>query len=145
MTHVDPATLLFTDLSDDEASHLTYLAHCLLFSSGPTQEEPLIEAWMKAGGFDDSRRLLVLTTVFPARALYSVLCAEHRQASLEACQQKALDHTSRDLGTLFKKGDVNIHNVGPAHVIVDFLPLGGGTSVRGTGATLNSALANLPR
>lgn len=127
MAHVDPATLLFTDLSDEDAAHLTDLAYRLLFSSGLTQEEPLVEVWMKAGGFDNRQRLLMLATVFPARALYSVL-----------------RRTGRDLDALFKQGDVNIHNVGPDHVIIDFLPTGG-SKMQGSGPTLHAALESLPR
>lgn len=127
MARVNTSTLMFEDLTDDEADSLTRLAESIMFGPGLTQTEPLFETWMETSNFDARQRLLVMATVFPARALLSVL----RRAKIR-----------ETLGPLFEQGDVVIHNVGPDFVLVDFLPRGG-TKQHGEGIDLSAALANL--
>jgi hypothetical protein len=128
---VNPSTLLFEDLTDKEAAHLVHLAETVLFASTPPSDA-YIEAWLKAACPEPHQRLLHLATLFPARALLSVV----RRSTVDTLT----------LAGLFQQGDVAVHNVGPDFVMVDFLPEGGDKVTdtrRGEGTDLTTALANL--
>lgn len=75
--HVDPTTLLFKELASDEKEEI-YRATKELVLKGvvPHPYPKWLEKWMQVGKFDERQRLLVLSTVFPARALLSLLESE---------------------------------------------------------------------
>lgn len=129
--YVDPKTLLFEDLSESESVALVGFAESIMF--GPGMESvggALIEAWMKAGGFDDHQRLLIISTVFPGRALLSVI--------------RDLASRSTAIDTLIQTGDVTVYNVGPKFVVVDFIADDGKKQKQhGEGDDLGTAIENL--
>lgn len=136
MARVDPTTLLFEDLTDEEATALTTLAERIMFGPGLTQTEPLFETWMEAGGFAGEQRLLVMATVFPARALLSIVRRTKRE--------------TLTFSSLARQGDVFVHNIGPTFVLVDFIPVERsgrspkeGAKRHGEGIDLVTAIANL--
>ncbi len=74
--HVDPQTLLFTEMTDDELADLRLLAESIVLQGETAYGHPLFDAWCAVAGYSDphdSRKLLVMSTVFPQRALLSIL------------------------------------------------------------------------
>lgn len=72
MATVNKTTLLFENLTGDEAEVLKALADQIVF--GPSiPEHALIRQWVISAGFTENQWLLSMTTVFPARAYASVV------------------------------------------------------------------------
>jgi hypothetical protein len=69
---INPTTLLFEDLTNLEALALENEADSVTEGRPYWMEGPMIQAWFKAGGFEDRQKFLVATTVFPARAFKSL-------------------------------------------------------------------------
>lgn len=71
---VDPKTLLFVDLSEQDSIDLiSWAENVVLRGHLPPEDPPWIDAWLAAAKLGDNQRLLVLSTVIPQRALLSVL------------------------------------------------------------------------
>lgn len=74
--HIDPSTLLFYGLSNDEANDLLELTDALVFDGKMHHDpwnHPLVRTWLDAGDFDERQMLLVMSTVFPIRVYKSLL------------------------------------------------------------------------
>ncbi len=77
---VNSKTLLFEDLSNSERIELQSICEdIILYGRIPPSSNRLISTWLEAGGFKtDGGILLVISTVFPARALLSI-CFEYER------------------------------------------------------------------
>ncbi len=75
MKTVDPKTMLFTELDETEATELLEGCEALVLTGDLPQacRETYFEPWCKQCGFEDRQSLMVLSTVFPARALLSLV------------------------------------------------------------------------
>ncbi len=72
--HIDPTTLLFKNLTVDERAEVYQVSKALILEwKVPHPYPEWLEAWMRVGKFDERQRLLVLGTIFPARALLSLI------------------------------------------------------------------------
>lgn len=73
--HVDPTSLLFDDLTEEEADVILKQVEDLVLrgTSGPVFESEAFKAWSAACDFDDRQTLLVISTAYPQRALLSLL------------------------------------------------------------------------
>lgn len=71
---INPVTLLFSDFTYAEAKQMYFIANDIVMNGKiPHPYPPWMEAWMVAGDFIESQRLLVVSTVFPARVFLSLL------------------------------------------------------------------------
>ena len=71
---IDTKSMLFVDLTDEEAAELTAFAEgVVLHGSIPHPQPEWVDQWMTAFGYDERQRLLVISTAFPQRVLLSVL------------------------------------------------------------------------
>lgn len=71
---VDFTTLLFHDLSDDEAKVLQDVGESIMLRGEVPHPMPeIINRWFEEGHLNTDRTLLVLSTVLPARIFYSLL------------------------------------------------------------------------
>jgi len=71
---IDPTTLLFHDLSDQEADELRTFGEALLFKGEILNPHPhAVKMWFEVGKFDDRQQLMVMSTVLPGRIFYSLL------------------------------------------------------------------------
>jgi hypothetical protein len=66
-------TMLFEELTLGEATDLYFLARAIILHGNSAHGHPLFEAWCEALEYEDRQRLLVMSTVFPQRALLSVI------------------------------------------------------------------------
>lgn len=69
---IDPVTLLFEDLTDDEAEDLLSWSARVVLHGEVHPCPPWVDLWIAVGGYDDRQRLLLVATALPARALLSV-------------------------------------------------------------------------
>ncbi len=77
--NVNPSTLLFENLTDDEATTLHAQAEEIVMKGNvPLRENVFVRTWVEAGKFDDRQWLLTMSVVYPQRALISVV--RHRQS-----------------------------------------------------------------
>lgn len=75
---VDPKTLLFVELSEQDCTNLlSWAENVILRGHLPPEDPPWINEWLTAARMDDGQRLLVLSTVIPQRALLAVLHHHH--------------------------------------------------------------------
>lgn len=70
---VDPTNLLFTDLDAYEAELLKEEVSDLVLNGTSVWKTKAFSHWLTAGGFDERQALLVMTTVYPAKALLSLV------------------------------------------------------------------------
>ena len=75
---IDPTTLMFYELSDEQACELHSYAVANMRGTAYPLPEPAKE-WMRVGGFDESRGLLVVSTVLPMRIFASLLLREQER------------------------------------------------------------------
>lgn len=68
---INSKTMLFEELELQEACDLLELSARIQFQGDFSNEDPYFEMWITKCGFDDRQRLLVGSTVFPARASHS--------------------------------------------------------------------------
>lgn len=81
---VNPTTLLFEDLDQAAALLILQMSEALVLEGEVPYPYPAwLEEWMQAGNFDAGKRLLVISTAFPQRALLSV-ARFYAQAQLDA-------------------------------------------------------------
>jgi len=87
---IDQNTLLFHDLSDDEAREIRAYGEAVMLRGERPEQPAAIQEWMAL--FPDQQPLLVIATVLPARIFYSLVLREdeitaelkHQQAEFEA-------------------------------------------------------------
>ncbi len=70
--YVDPKTLLFEKLTEQEKTELIRLAEAIMFHD-TMRIHPLLQEWVRVCVPDPTMRLVMVATVFPARALLSVV------------------------------------------------------------------------
>lgn len=70
---VNPETMLFDDLNEDEAIEVEFVARGIVLLGKADLNHQAFVAWAKAANYDDRQALLVYATAFPQRALLSVL------------------------------------------------------------------------
>lgn len=70
---IDPKTLLFHDLTPDDARSMLAWARQVVLQGHLPPDPPWVAPWMTIAKYDDSQRLLVLSLILPLRALLSVL------------------------------------------------------------------------
>jgi hypothetical protein len=76
---IDPTTLLFHDLSDDEAKVLQDAGEAIMLRGEVPHPMPaIINQWFERCHFSHDRGLLVVSTVLPARIFYSLLLRKSR-------------------------------------------------------------------
>lgn len=70
---IDHATMLFVDLTDQEALELQAFAESVVLHGNiPNPQPEWVDQWMREFGYDERQRLLVISTAFPQRVLLSV-------------------------------------------------------------------------
>jgi hypothetical protein len=75
---VNPTTMLFEDMTDDEADEVMATAEAIVFGTIPCPLPKHIDLWVDTCGVDRERQwLLMMSTAYPQRALLSV--ARHYQ------------------------------------------------------------------
>lgn len=71
---VDPKTLMFTNMSrEDRAAVMNVVLDIMNKGRTPWPYPEWLSDWFKAGNFDEHQSLLVISTVFPQKALLSIL------------------------------------------------------------------------
>jgi len=75
---IDPKTMLFTGLTQVEADTLCNLAENVVVH-GTVPCHPLTDEWFRICGFTETYKILIWSSVFPARALLSVVCFYKKQ------------------------------------------------------------------
>ena len=70
---IDPNTMMFQDMTQAEAREVEEVASKVILEGGVPVDHPILKEWLEVCGFSDHRALLVMCTVFPGRALLSVL------------------------------------------------------------------------
>jgi len=70
---VDPKTLLFTDLTEEEAATLSEDVTALVLLGTGVADTEGFQAWYKVSGFAPEQTVLVMATAYPQRALLSLL------------------------------------------------------------------------
>lgn len=71
---IDPTTMLFQDLTDQEATELQrYGEQLMLRGIVPNPQPEMITEWFVKCGLDQRQGLLVVSTVLPSRIFYSLL------------------------------------------------------------------------
>jgi len=70
---VDPKSLLFTDLTDEEAKSVEALATDIVLHGRPDGTHPAFTTWCNVAGYNSTQSLLVMSTAFPQRALLSLV------------------------------------------------------------------------
>ena len=89
-------TLMFEELSSEEARELEDTARAILNGPPPNPYPKWLNEWcLAATGGRDIYGLLVLATVFPARALLSVIDWQKNQNSFGKVEEIVMDLTSR--------------------------------------------------
>jgi hypothetical protein len=73
MAKIDSKTMTFIDLTVEEQKDLRQLARDIGYLGKVNWKHPLLIQWMNYFGYSPDQQLLVVTTVFPFRALDSVL------------------------------------------------------------------------
>jgi len=80
---IDTTTLLFHDLTDEEAKELRAYGERNMLQDVPGPLPPIVLRWMEECGFSADQGLLVVFTVLPARIFYSLLLrVEGREKTL---------------------------------------------------------------
>lgn len=69
---VDPKTLLFSDLTKEEAKVLTREMEDIVLRGSNHYASEFFRSWCKEAGYEE-RNLLVFATAYPQRALLSLL------------------------------------------------------------------------
>lgn len=71
---VNPSTMLFEDLTDAEAETLLLnMKGIMMHGHLQLWDDPFFQMWREATGFDERQILMVYSTVYPQRALLSLL------------------------------------------------------------------------
>lgn len=74
---VNEKTLLFEGMTPEDCDVVRQVAEGIIFNgTTPWPYPEWLAKWFKAGKFDENQSLLVISTVFPQRALVSVLRAQ---------------------------------------------------------------------
>lgn len=73
---IDKQTMLFVDMTDEEANDLYKLAEAVVMTGVLPHQSTLFLQWYEACGFDERQSMLIAAAVFPCRALLSV--CKHR-------------------------------------------------------------------
>ena len=75
MSYIITDKLLFNpvELTKNEASDLELFAEKIIIDGYIDMNHPAWVAWFKSAGFNENQQLLVYSTVFPQRALLSVI------------------------------------------------------------------------
>jgi hypothetical protein len=80
---IDKKTMLFVDIGDALAREMREWCRQVVFvGKAPWPDPPWVTVWLKAFGFDERQRLLVLSSVLVTRVLWSLLEREGAQAAL---------------------------------------------------------------
>lgn len=78
---INPQTLLFEDLSDDEREELRSYAEAVVLEGRFPQPEPFwVAIWAVHAGYDHRQKLLVMSTALPQRILLSLLPPRQTQS-----------------------------------------------------------------
>lgn len=70
---VDKDTMLFNDLTTEEAYELGELAHNIIMNGESATTHSFFKIWCEECEINEKQKLLVMATAFPQRALLSVL------------------------------------------------------------------------
>lgn len=77
---INPTTLLFEDLTDDEREELRSYAESVVIDGVFPQPEPhWVAFWAVMAGYDHRQKLIVMSTVLPQRILLSILPPRQKQ------------------------------------------------------------------
>ena len=71
--HIDPVTMLFDDLSDEEAATLQKDVEAIVLKGTSLWGTEAFRIWCEVMGYDPNNALLVMSTAYPQRALLSLL------------------------------------------------------------------------
>lgn len=83
---IDPASLLFSELSQSECAEMLAWAEELLRSGKtPVPEPDWVQKWAAAGGYDERQLALMLSTGLLPRVLMSLVRAMRPGPELEYC------------------------------------------------------------
>lgn len=81
---INPATLLFEDFTPQEGKEILACARAIVLDGKVPHPYPAwLDQWMQVAGFEADRRLLVISTAFPQRALLSLLKEAEREAPID--------------------------------------------------------------
>lgn len=72
---VNPKTLLFEDMTDQESFNLQVRLEKIVFDGMASfRDDPFFQMWREVAGFhSDAQALLVYATAYPQRALFSLI------------------------------------------------------------------------
>lgn len=71
--HIDTKTMLFDDLSDQEADDLLIEVTKLVLDGTSVYDTTAFKTWCNTFGYGDREALLVMATAYPQRVLLSLL------------------------------------------------------------------------
>ena len=70
---IDKVTMLFNNLTSEEAYELSELANNIIMSGELVTTNPFFKIWCEECDINETQKLFVMTTAFPQRALLSAL------------------------------------------------------------------------